>query len=320
MDEFELIDRYFRPLGTDSPGVDLGIGDDAAILDPPAHKQLVVTTDTHVEAVHFPTGADARDIGFRSCATSHSDIAAMGAAARWASLALTIPKAEDTWLSQFALGAAEALTLSGAVLIGGDTTAGPLVISWHIIGTVAVGAALRRGGAGAGDAVYVSGTLGDAAAAVEMSLTGDGSDNDIKRDLRKRYWHPEPRFDLARKLRRVATACIDISDGLLADLAHIAAASGCGAVVEYPKLPISPALLELAGPERAHRLAAAGGDDYELCFTVPAANESELFEIAHQGGFRITRIGSIVSGAGVRVIDDAGEIVDFGERGYRHFD
>lgn len=320
MDEFELIDRYFRPLGADRPGLVLGIGDDAAILDAPAGEQLVVTTDTHVESVHFPAGANAREIGFRSCATSLSDIAAMGAAARWASLALTMPTAEDPWLEQFALGAAAALQQCGALLIGGDTTAGPLVITWHIIGSVATGSAMRRDGARDGDGVYVSGTLGDAAAALELGFTEGGGHGDFQQELRKRYWYPQPRFDLAQKLRRVATSCIDLSDGLIADLTHIAGSSRCGAVVEYSKIPLSPALLKLAGPERARRIAATGGDDYELCFTVPRRCEPELLDIAQGGDLNITRVGRMVFGAGVQVIDDSGATLDLGHRGYRHFD
>ncbi|TDJ64868.1 MAG: thiamine-phosphate kinase [Proteobacteria bacterium] len=320
MDEFELVDRYFRPLGSVAAGIVLGIGDDCAILDAPSDEQLVVTTDTHVESVHFPAGADAREIAYRSCVTSLSDVAAMGASARWASLAMTLPRAADSWLEAFARGVAEALQQCGAVLIGGDTTAGPLVITWHIIGTVAAGAALRRGGAQVGDLVYVSGTLGDAAGALELGLIDGGSYNKFQQELRARYWSPQPPFELARKLCGVATSCIDISDGLIADLAHIAESSDCGAEVEFSKIPIAPALLQLAGLERARRLAATGGDDYELCFTIPPSCESALLGLAGDAGLSVTQIGRMTSGAGVRVIADSGATVDLGQVGYRHFE
>ena len=320
MDEFEIIERYFRPLGDKARGVVLGIGDDAAVLDAPRDEQLVVTTDTQVESVHFPSGALAKDIGYRSCATSLSDIAAMGASARWVSLALTMPNAEPLWLEHFALGAAEALRDAGAVLIGGDTTAGPLVITWHIIGTIPVGAALRRCGAQEGDGVYVSGTLGDASAALELALFDESGHDDLRQAILERYWYPRPRFGLAQSLLRLATSCIDISDGLMADLTHIVRASHCGAEIQYSRIPISTALSTLIGPQRSRRMAATGGDDYELCFTVPGAGETELDRIARAAGLGITRIGRIVSGKEVRIIDDSGGTIDFSNHGYRHFD
>jgi thiamine-monophosphate kinase len=320
VDEFEIIERYFRPLGNEAPGVVLGIGDDAAVLEVQIDEQLVVTTDTQVESVHFPSGGPPRDIGYRSCATSLSDIAAMGASARWASLAVTMPGPEPAWLEDFALGAAEALGDAGAVLIGGDTTAGPLVITWYIIGTAPVGAALRRNGARKGDAVYVSGTLGDASAAVELALFDESGHDESGQAVLDRYWHPRARFDLARILCGRATSCIDVSDGLIADLTHVVRASRCGAEVEYSRIPISPALSKLVGPERARLLAATGGDDYELCFTVPVAGEPELVGIAREAGLRIARIGRMVSGNEVRIVGDSGAPIDLGDRGYRHFD
>jgi len=320
MDEFELIDRYFRPLGMGAPGVVLGIGDDAAILDPPRGEQLVVTTDTQVESVHFPAGANAGDVGHRSCATALSDIAAMGAVARWASLALTIPRGDTTWLEHFARGSADALRRSGAVLVGGDTTAGPLVITWHIIGLVPSGRALRRDGARVGDAVYVSGTLGAAAAALELLATESEDKSAFQQELLERYWYPRPRFDLVQKLRSIASSCIDISDGLVADLTHIARSSQCGAVVEFAKIPISNALLESTGPEDARRMAATGGDDYELCFTVPPECEAELQKIVVELEFSVTRVGRMVAGSDVRVLEDSGATIDLKSRGYRHFD
>lgn len=319
MDEFDLIDRYFRPLGFAGAGVDLGIGDDAAVLNAPPGEQLVVTTDTQVESVHFPTDANAGDIGYRSCATSLSDIAAMGASARWASLALTIPRAQDSWLKQFANGAAQALQSCGATLVGGDTTAGSLVITWHIIGTVPLGTALTRSGARHGDAVYVSGALGGARAALALPLTGKRKLSDVERALVERYWRPQPRFELGRKLCGLATACVDVSDGLIADLTHIVRSSGCGAVLQYSKIPVAREARILAGDDDALRMAATGGDDYELCFTLPLAREAEMFERLRTTPVSITRVGEIVHGEAVQVTDDAGATVEIGPKGYRHF-
>lgn len=320
MDEFELIDRFFRPLCTNVAENDVGIGDDASILAVPSDQQLVVTTDTHVEAVHFPIGAEPYDVGFRSCTTSLSDLAAMGATARWASLALTVTDATNTWFEGFAAGAAAALKQCSASLIGGDTTRGPLVITWNIIGLVPTGAALLRSGATPGDGIYVSGTLGSSAAALALSLTGGGNYTGREAELRDRYWYPQSRFDLAHRLRSVASACIDISDGLIADLTHLARSSNCGAVVECTRVPMAPALIELVGTERGLQMALGGGDDYEICFTVPQENESDLMRISETIELGVTRIGRMVEGPSVRVIDGSDHEISVDGIGYRHFE
>lgn len=319
MDEFELIDRYFRPLSSDAPGIDLGIGDDAAIVSLPSNHQLVVTTDTHVESVHFPAGAAPREVGFRSCATSLSDLAAMGASARWASLGLTIADPKSTWFEGFADGAAAALQQYGASLIGGDTTRGPLVITWNIIGTVPTGTALLRSGANQGDGIYVSGTLGSSAAALELSLLGNCDPSKVEAELRNRYWYPQPRFDLGDALRPFASACIDISDGLIADLGHLARSSACGAVIECSRVPIAPGLVELLGAKRGLELALTGGDDYELCFTVPQDHESDLARVVENSGLSLTQIGRMVDGEELQVVDESGHTIEFDNAGYRHF-
>ena len=320
MDEFGLIDRFFRPLCTDIVETDVGIGDDASVLTVPCDHQIVVTTDTHVESVHFPIGAAAYGVGFRSCATSLSDLAAMGATARWASLALTISDSTNSWFEGFAEGAAATLKQYGVSLIGGDTTRGPLVITWNIIGTVPAGAALLRSGATPGDGIYVSGTLGSSAAAVALSLTGGGDFTPSEVELRDRYWFPQPRFELARELSVLASACIDISDGLIADLTHLARSSNCGAVVESARVPMAPALLELVGPKRGLEMALGGGDDYEICFTVPAVHESNLMRIGEKLGLDVTRIGRMVGGAAVRVVDAFDREISVARAGYRHFE
>ena len=320
MDEFELIERYFRPLSADGCGVDTAIGDDAAILNIDSNEQLVVTTDTQIESVHFPGGADSQEVGFRSCATSLSDIAAMGATARWASLALTVASAESSWLAGFAKGAAAALEQSGASLVGGDTTRGPLVITWNIIGTVPIGEALLRNGARAGDGIYVSGSLGAAAAALEMSLVGERACSASEAELRDRYWYPRPQIALATELRSVVSSCIDISDGLIADLLHLAQSSGCGVSLNGDRVPIAPGVVQLIGYERARQLALTGGDDYELCFTVPIEHETELVAISRELNAIVTRIGSMVEGSQLQVFDDSGRILEIDRMGYRHFE
>jgi thiamine-monophosphate kinase len=179
---------------------------------------------------------------------------------------------------------------------------------------------LRRDGASVGDAVYVSGTLGAAAAALELKLTERDGHNEFQKELLERYWHPRPRFDLGQKLRGIASSCIDISDGLVADLTHLTRSSRCGAAVECSKIPLSNALLASTGPEDARRMAATGGDDYELCFTVPPECEAELLKMVVELEFSVTRVGRMVAGSDVRVLDDSGATINLKNRGYRHFD
>lgn len=298
----------------------LGIGDDAAIVDVPDGAQIVVTTDTQVEAVHFPTNAPAAKIGYRSCAAALSDIAAMGATARWVSLAITLPRSDAQWLELFAAGAASAIEQAGASLIGGDTTAGPFSITWSIIGTVPVGAALKRSGAGIGDGLYVSGCLGAASAAVALLDDADSSDEKSGTALLECYWSPRPRLELGRRLRGIASSCIDISDGLLADAQHVCRSGNCGAIIELESLPVLPALCARVGREQALLCAAAGGDDYELCFSVPPTREADLYRAVEGCGVEITRIGQITDDPGIVVVDASGRAIETERAGYRHFD
>jgi thiamine-monophosphate kinase len=318
MNEFDLIDRYFKPLDEEIRGIALGIGDDAAVLDVPPGEQIVVTTDTQVESVHFPVAAAPAAIACRSCAAALSDIAAMGATARWVSLALTLPRADPDWLQGFAAGTADAIRSAGAVLVGGDTTSGPLSITWNIIGTVPRNAALRRDGAQPGDALYVSGTLGSARAALDVL---DSRDDDPSRQaILARYWNPEPRLALGAQLRGIASSCIDVSDGLLADVAHVARRSGVGAEVVSDELPLLPELVALVGGGRAREFALTGGDDYELCFSVPLDVETKLSQLRLASDVPLTRIGCITRDPGVRVIGRDGRRVPVSHTGYRHFD
>jgi thiamine-monophosphate kinase len=319
MDEFDVIDRYFKPLGNTAANIVLGIGDDAAVLNVPPGEQIVVTTDTQVEAVHFPVAADPAAIAYRSCAAALSDIAAMGATARWVSLALTLPRADADWLHGFAAGAADALEFADADLVGGDTTSGPLAITWSIIGTVPQDDALRRDGARPGDALYVSGSLGSARAALEL-LDLQEPASGFQQAVIARYWKPQPRLKLGSKLRGLANSCIDVSDGLLADAGHLARRSRTGVEIASDDLPLQAELIALFGAERAREFALTGGDDYELCFSVPRDEEVNLMRGTTQFDVPVTRIGRITRESGVRVIDREGKPWPTKHTGYRHFD
>ena len=307
MDEFELIRRYFsRP--ADSALVVAGVGDDGAVLRPPAGRELVTVIDTMVAGTHFPEGMSAGDIGYRVVAVNLSDIAAMGAEPRWMTLALTLVEADAEWLEAFAAGLYEAAAEWGVMLVGGDTTRGEqLVVSVQMSGDLAPGTALYRGGAQAGDTIFVTGTLGDAAAGLQDLSAGNADSY-----LARRFARPSARVGAGRALAGVAHAAIDLSDGLVADLSKILEASRAGAELDLQRLPLSEELLRTAGREQALRFAMGGGDDYELCFTLP---ESQLpAEIAGA----VTAIGRITAEPGL-TCRDGDSVVPFDDTGYRHF-
>jgi len=316
--EFELIKRYFADRGGGA-GVVLGVGDDAALLDVPEGHELVAATDTIVAGVHFPEDCPARAIGHRALAVNLSDLAAMGAEPRWALLALTLPAEDPRWLEQFSAGFHALAARSGSALVGGDTTRGPLAITVTALGSVPRGTALRRDGARAGDALCVSGTLGDAAAGLGL-FRGDFTTRvPGVHPLILRFEFPEPRLALGRALCGVATACIDVSDGLLADVGHLLEASGVGARLEVDAVPLSVPM-ELAIPaERRRALALAGGDDYELAFSCAESAVEGLAARAAELGVQVTRIGRIEQAAGLRCVDAEGAAFDPGARGYEHF-
>ena len=239
--EFELIKKYFSGLQQLSDGVVLGIGDDAAVLELKAGEQLVVATDTLVEGVHFPAGLDGEHIAARTLLTNLSDLAAMGAEPRWFTLALTLPEARPEWLASFSAGLSRVATACGCALVGGDTTSGPLTVTITIHGTVPAGQALTRSGAKPGDTVFVTGFPGLGAAGLacvlgELAL----ADQSDRQQLRDKFLNPQPRLDTGQQLRDIASAVIDISDGLLADLGHICHRSGVGAKLQLAKLPALP--------------------------------------------------------------------------------
>jgi thiamine-monophosphate kinase len=317
--EFELIDRFFRSCGAARGDVRLGVGDDAALIDCPADRELVAAIDTVVEGVHFPRGSPAASIGHRALAVNLSDMAAMGAEPAWALLALTLPRAEERWLAEFGRGFGALAREFGVALVGGDTTSGPLCATVQILGTVERGTALTRSGGSPGDVLFVSGTPGDAAAglAIERSPTA-ASDPAAAQELRERFRFPSPRVALGRRLRGYASACIDVSDGLLADAGKLAHASGCGAVLDYDQLPLSPALASTFGDARARELALTGGDDYELLFSVPAERLAALLQDVPPAKWRYARIGALRVEAGAVVVR-AGSVMEFSHRGFDHF-
>ena len=292
--EFDLIARIRRRIAA-RDDVALGIGDDCALLAPPPGMQLAVTMDTLNAGVHFPADTAPADIGWKALAVNLSDLAAMGAQPAWCTLALSLPQADAAWLEAFCDGFLALAQMHGITLVGGDTTRGPLSVSIAAHGVVPVGTALRRDGARAGDEVWVSGTLGDAAGALAQWQAGTA----IAPPLRVRLDRPTPRVALGLALRGIASSCIDISDGLLADLAHICRVSGVGAELEADALPASPALGAAFAGEAMRRLQATGGDDYELCFTAPATQCGAVQALAARLGLPLTRIGRIVAGSGV---------------------
>jgi thiamine-monophosphate kinase len=316
MTEFDLIRRYFtRP----TPGALLGVGDDAALLQVNDGNVLAVSTDMLVSGTHFLPDADPFLLGHKTLAVNLSDMAAMGALPRWATLAIALPEANETWLEKFSAGFFALAQQYGVDLVGGDTTRGPLNLCVTIFGEVPAQQALRRDGAQLGDEVWVSGKLGDAALAL-AHLQGHIMLSDPEYAACAAALHqPQPRIALGLALRGIANSAIDISDGLLADLGHILDASQLAARLDFSALPVSPALRGRLQHPLAMQCVLSGGDDYELCFTAPAAQHAEILDIAARLKSPLTHIGTIVSGLGCRVLDAAGEPINIGATGYDHF-
>jgi len=315
VNEFELIRRHFARRGPQREDVPLGIGDDAALLAPPAGQALATTVDTLLGGVHFSPDIPPADLGHKALAVNLSDLAAMGAEPAWATLSISLPEADGAWLAAFADGFFALAGRFGVQLVGGDTTRGPLAVTVQLQGFVPADAALRRGGARPGDHVFVTGSLGDAGAglAIEqgrLAFTGPAADF-----LLARLHRPTPRVEAGLALRGLASAAIDVSDGLGQDLGHILAASGVGAELEIAALPLSDELLA-SGIAQPWRLAAAAGDDYELCFTAPA---DAAPGVADALDCPVTRIGRIVGEPGLRWLDAQGRTVAPPPRGWDHF-
>jgi thiamine-monophosphate kinase len=316
--EFDLIARIHARVsaaGPARPDVVLGIGDDAALLRVPAGHLLVVATDTLNDGVHFPADTAPGDLGWKSLAVNLSDLAAMGAQPAWCTLSLSLHDPDVEFLDGFLAGFLELASLHGVALVGGDTTRGPPSICVTAHGLVADDAVLRRAGAKPGDDLWVTGTLGDAAAALSQWRAGGAAEA----ALRARLDRPTPRVHAGGALARIASACIDISDGLLADAGHLCVASGVGAQIDLQSLPASDTLRAMFTDETRQVLQATGGDDYELCFTAAPARRDAVAAIASELDLAMTRIGRIVAGADVMALDAHGEQWHPPRRGFDHF-
>jgi thiamine-monophosphate kinase len=318
MSEFDLIRRLQEVIC--APGARyraqcvLGIGDDGAVLELPPGRQLVVCTDTLVEGVHFPLETGPAAVGHKALAVNLSDLAAMGAEPAWFFLALTLPAAAPAWLEPFAQGMARLASAASIWLAGGDVAAGPLNVCITALGLVDKGRALTRSGARPGDLVAVSGRPGAAAHALALLQAGRVPDARALAALE----FPQPRLELGLALRGLATACIDLSDGLLADLGHILEASAAGAELDLGRLPCAESMAALPEPER-RRLQLAGGDDYELCFTLPAARAGELDALQRRCGLELTVIGRITAQAGLALRAPDGSPYRAERAGFDHF-
>jgi thiamine-monophosphate kinase len=321
MNEFALIARHFTRAPRDADVV-LGVGDDAAILRAAAGREWLATVDMMVEGRHFLPGADPARLGHKLLAVNLSDIAAMGGCPRFALLAGALPESDDTWLGAFARGLFALAEVHAVDIVGGDTTRGPRNLCITLLGDAPAGTALRRSGAQAGDDVWVSGTLGDAMlglAAIEGRIALSPASLTIARD---RLETPTPRVALGQRLRGVASAAIDVSDGLTGDLAHVLEQSGVGASIAGAALPCSAAMDEaLAGAARAQALQwlVAGGDDYELCFTAVPGNRPRVAAIGDELGLRVTRVGTITADRAFVVRDQSGTPMPQLPRAFDHF-
>lgn len=318
MNEFQLIaelqNRFAKQKDSLPHAPVVGMGDDAAVLDVPQGKHLVVTTDTLVSEVHFRANDSADDIGAKALAVNLSDLAAMGAEPAWFFLSIALPEIDPGWSDKFASGLLEMATAGRIHLAGGDTTKGPLTITITAMGLVEQGKALRRDGAKPGELVVVSGQTGLAALALQQETAGEVIHADARRALKR----PEPRLALGRELVGKASACIDVSDGLAADLGHILKASSCGAEILLEQLPQAAALSDFNQDQR-WALQLAGGDDYELCFCLPRQYQQELPEMEQRAGVALRVIGETTTGSGLKLRQPDGREYSLPRAGYDHF-
>jgi thiamine-monophosphate kinase len=312
MKEFQLIRQIQRDTSVSDRWVKLGIGDDAAVLELPPGEHLVAATDTLNAGTHFPAETSPADIGYKSLAVNLSDMAAMGAIPRWVLLSLSLPDADPGWIRSFIAGFKSLAKTHAVSLVGGDTTSGPLSVSMTALGTVKPGLQLLRSGAAPGDLLVVSGTIGGAARVLDLLKAGQAV---TQRHLLER---PQPRVKLGRSLPGYASACIDISDGLLADLGHVTEASRCGARLDIEKLPQAEVLAEL-DDEVKWNYQLSGGDDYELLFTLPRRHEALLADWSQLLDINLSIIGEIEKQPGIRCLTAAGMEYHPQGSGFEHF-
>lgn len=315
LDEFALIRRYFATQ-TSSPSsfVALGIGDDCALLSVPEGCVLAVSVDTQIPQVHFPADAPPAQIAARALRCAASDLAAMGAEPLGFTLALTLPHVDEAWLSEFSSGLLQTAQQLHCPLVGGDTTRGALCISVSVHGSVPAASSLQRCGATVGDDVWVSGCLGDGAAALALLQKRHAFSGDAASYLMQRFYQPDIDFQLGVQLRVLANSCIDVSDGLLADLGHICTASHVGAQIFSEQLPVSSLWKDGVSTQQVQQWALCGGDDYRLCFTAAPQYHATIAALDN-----VFCIGKIVAGSGVVVLDDNHQSLTLPDNSYKHF-
>ncbi len=313
--EFNIIKQYFSNITNkkNSAGIHMGVGDDAAIVSIPENKNLVICTDTLNEGVHFPLSTSAYDIAYKALAVNLSDLAAMGATPKWFTLNISLPSVNEDWLADFSKGLKQLADEYQLNLIGGDTTRGALSISITLAGYIDKSQGLLRSGAKVGDKVYISGCTGEAACGLAC-LSASEVMGDSEKYFITRLNQPTARVNLGLSLLGIANACVDVSDGLLADIAHIAEASQCGIQLDLNAIPL-PAISDT---EQARRYALSGGDDYELVFTVASSNQAKLDKLISQTDLPISRIGEVVATKGIQLLDN-NKPVDLPRFGYEHF-
>lgn len=319
MNEFELIRSYFAGQGLAREDVVVSIGDDAAVVAPPPGMQEVLTTDMLVAGRHFFADADPRSIGHKALAVNLSDIAAMGATPAWFTLDLSLPSADPQWLRAFARGLFGLADQYRTQLVGGDTVRGPLAVAIQLCGMVPAGGALRRQGAQPGDRIYITGTLGDAALALSHRRGALDLTEPERLQVIQRLEYPQPRVAAGEALRALASSCIDVSDGLYADLGHVLEASAVGAQLISEKIPLSPVYRRHSETVGGAELALSNGDDYELCFTVPPAKVPGLQRMLSRCQCDVTYVGDIEAQPGLRMRDANGRIHEPKLQGYDHF-
>jgi thiamine-monophosphate kinase len=318
LSEFEIIEKYFRNLANLAPGVCCGIGDDAAVVEVPAGHELLVSVDTLVSGIHFPVATDPADIGYKSLAVNLSDMAAMAARPQWITLALTLPEYDQDWLEGFCRGFAELANQFEVSLIGGDMTHGPLSITIQVMGVTAIGTSVRRTGARPGDLIYVSGCLGGAGHALQKLHAGSyaGGTDDLSM---QRLFRPFPRVATGIRLQGIASAAIDISDGLAADLGHLLQSSSVGAQIRLSQIPVCAGVDEIRDESAYWNTVLCSGDDYELCFTVPQKKTGLLEEVMTGMDCAISCIGTIESGRELVWSRNDGSEYQLQDSSYRHF-
>ncbi|REL34914.1 thiamine-phosphate kinase [Thalassotalea euphylliae] len=318
MKEFDLIKRFFAEQPVQRKDVHLGIGDDCALVSSGEHHHIAITTDTLVAGVHFFANAEPRAIGHKSLAVSLSDLAAMGAEPSWISLAITLPSVDENWVSEFCAGVFELAEYFNVQLIGGDTTSGPLSITVTAQGLLPANKGLSRGGAAVGDWLYVTGELGDAALALKMLQQEVKVAPEYQEVLLAKLHYPKPRVLAGQILKEYASAAIDLSDGLMGDLAHLCQASQVGANIVLDDLPLSAELLANVDADKARELALAGGDDYELLYTVSEDNKVGMETALRNAGVKFTCIGQLNKSMKLTTTLDS-NVVHVNAKGFEHF-